>query len=358
MNELLIHSNIHPYKVSFEPDFSFVSTLIEQENAVFIIDRIVFKQYEYEFSSISPERLLLIDAVEENKTYDFVSKLYEFLMSLNCKKNAHLVSIGGGIIQDISGFTASTLYRGVHWTFIPTTLLAQADSCVGSKTSLNFGRFKNIVGSFYPPHQIHICSQFLDSLSEHEINSGCGEIIKFMLLDDRHNICLEFIEKTVLNAVNSGDFLPALEQSLGVKQSYIKQDEFDTGKRNLFNYGHCFGHALESSSDFRIPHGIAVIYGMIFANIVAMSRGLVTQAQCKLWRNTLFDKHLSLVPLESELDKTKIINALKNDKKRIGEFLTMIIPSSKTVDAIKINDLTEQEVLVALDIFLKDVVNL
>ncbi|MGB0898428.1 MAG: AroB-related putative sugar phosphate phospholyase (cyclizing) [Psychrobium sp.] len=356
MNDLNIHSNIHPYKVSFEPDLKFINSLIELEHAVFVIDSKVYDAYQGAFDSINKERLMLIDAVEENKTYEYVSHLFEFLMVLKCKKNTHLISIGGGIIQDISGFTASTLYRGIHWTFIPTTLLAQADSCVGSKTSLNFGNFKNIVGSFYPPHQVHICSAFISSLSEHEINSGCGEIVKFMMLDDRFKPSVDFIAQIINQAIKSGDFLAAIEQSLGVKQSYIKQDEFDTGKRNLFNYGHCFGHALESSSDFRIPHGIAVVYGMIFANIVAHQRGLISQNQCNEWRTKLFDGLLSITPALSELDENKLINALKNDKKRVGEYLTMIIPSSDDVNAIKINNLTEQEVSTALSIFIQSVV--
>jgi len=355
MNELTIHSNIHPYKVSFESDFTFISKLIEDPQAIFIIDRNVYHAYEAQFSECNSHRVLLLDALEVNKNIEYVMSIFKFLMALDSKKNTHLVSIGGGVIQDISGFAASTLYRGINWTFIPTTLLAQADSCVGSKTSLNFEQYKNILGSFYPPHQIHICSKFISSLSDDDIHSGCGEIIKFMLLDDRKTIDFEYIKITMKNALITKDFLPAIEESLGVKQSYIRQDEFDTGKRNLFNYGHCFGHALESSSKFRIPHGVAVIYGMIFANIIACHRGLVSSNACNNWFESLFKPYLSVIPTLNELNETQIINALKNDKKRIGQYLTMIIPSTEAIDAIKVNDLTQDEVIKALNVFKQEI---
>lgn len=351
MNNLEIYSNIHPYSVIFEDDLSFIKLLLDDPLAVFVIDKNVHQQYRSVFQTCDESRFLLIDPIEPNKNIEGVFEVYRFLVSKESKKNTHLVSIGGGIIQDISGFAASTLYRGIKWSFVPTTLLAQADSCVGSKTSLNFDQYKNILGSFYPPHFVHICSQFLGSLSINELNSGQGEIIKFMLLDDTKTIDFDFIQKTISDAHVSGDYNVAIQQSLGVKQSYIRQDEFDTGKRNLFNYGHCFGHALEYTSKYRIPHGIAVIYGMIFANVIANARGLVSDEFCLLLLNKLFIAHLSVSVKLTEIESAEIINALKKDKKRTGSGLTMIIPSSDKVDAIKITDLSEEEVIDALNQF-------
>ena len=351
MNSLSIHSNIHSYKVLFETDFSFIKNLIDDPLSVFVIDRLVYEEYISLFEACDTSQVLLLDAIESKKNIESVFDVFRFLVTKTTKKNTHLISVGGGVVQDITGFAASTLYRGIKWTFIPTTLLAQADSCVGSKTSLNFGEYKNILGTFYPPHLIHICSNFLRSLSESEINSGIGEIIKFMLLDDTKNINFNFIEETVTRAHSTGNFNEAIRQSLSVKRSYIKQDEFDTGKRNLFNYGHCFGHALEYSSKYRVPHGIAVIYGMIFANLVALNRDLIDRKFFLLLLQSLYTAYLN-VPLKlSDIESEEIINALKQDKKRIGKGLVMIIPSSHRVEAIKITDLSEDEVITCLQQF-------
>jgi len=349
MKSLQISSNIHDYQVLFSENLNFLNSLMANPHCVFVIDRKVYDLFPDTFKKIHHDDLMLFSALESIKTMESVFSIYRFLARRESKKNIHLVSIGGGILQDISGYAASTLYRGIHWTFIPTTLLAQADSCVGSKTSLNFEEYKNIIGSFYPPHQVLICSQFLNSLSEDEINSGIGEIIKFMLLDDRNEVSISNIGEVIYEANSSGDFSKAIYTSLGVKQHYIKQDEFDRGKRNLFNYGHCFGHALEYSSEYRIPHGIAVIYGMILANFVALERGYISSEFNELLFEKLFRKFLSVSLRTSDLDDHTIISALKKDKKRTGKDLTLILPSSNNIEAIKVSDLKEDEVKTVLN---------
>ena len=141
MNTLRVKSNIRDYDVFFERDFSFFEKLAELRDAVFVIDRNVFDLYETQIASFPAEKILLFDAVETNKTLDKVVEIYETLARQQAKKNLTLVSMGGGITQDVTGFAASTLYRGIRWIFVPTTLLAQTDSCIGSKTSLNLYSF-------------------------------------------------------------------------------------------------------------------------------------------------------------------------------------------------------------------------
>lgn len=349
MKSLKISSRIHDYEVFFPKDQSFIQELINDQHAVFIIDAVLFELYVDFFDAIESERLMTIDAVEEMKTFEQVFNVYKFLVNRHSKKNLHLVSVGGGIIQDITGFAASTLYRGIRWTFIPTTLLAQADSCVGSKTSLNFEEYKNLVGTFYPPHHIYISDVFVGSLSEQELHSGTGEIVKFLLLDDINQVDIGFIEETVTLANDTKQFSTAISLSLAVKQSYIRQDEFDLGKRNLFNYGHCFGHAIEYASGYRVPHGIAVIYGMILANQVAVHRGYISDNYAVLLYQKLFNPYLSVALDKSDLDSEMIIAALKKDKKRVGKDMTLILPSSEKIEALKVTDLKEKEVIDALD---------
>ena len=119
---------------------------------------------------------------EERKTLETVQELYGHFLGRSAKRNMTLISIGGGILQDISGFAASTLYRGINWVFVPTTLLAQADSCIGSKTSLNYQGYKNLLGTFYPPNEVYIYMPFLATQAELDFYSGLGEVVKLHLM--------------------------------------------------------------------------------------------------------------------------------------------------------------------------------
>lgn len=347
MKSLQIKSNIHDYTAYFHEDFSFWNDLLALPNVVFVADKKLSEVYPTLFSHVASSDLLLIDALEENKNLDTVADVYRFLSGRKAKRNMNLVSLGGGIIQDITGFAASTMYRGIGWHFVPTTFLAQADSCVGSKTSLNFDGFKNILGGFYPPHQVHICPTFLNSLPKDDIRSGIGEVIKFLLLEDRVPVDIKKIENLAESLWSGKCYLDAIHASLSVKQSYIAQDEFDTGKRNLFNYGHCFGHALETASNYLVPHGQAVTIGMIFANFVSYERGLISAAFLERL-NVLMKQNLSVDLCAFYFESEKLLKAMKNDKKRVGPGLVIVMPGSDRVDAIKVVDFTESEFTKAL----------
>ena len=123
-----------------------------------------------------------IDASEPQKSYQEVEPVINTLIEKGFRKNNRLIAVGGGITQDVTAFIASILYRGVHWYFFPTTLLAQGDSCIGSKTSINFEKFKNQVGGFYPPNKIYVDPKFLESLSYEELQSGIGEMVHYFVV--------------------------------------------------------------------------------------------------------------------------------------------------------------------------------
>jgi len=254
-----------------------------------------------------------------------------------------MISIGGGIVQDITGFAASTIYRGINWIFVPTTLLAQSDSCIGSKTSLNYKSYKNLIGSFFPPNDIYLCPRFTDTLLSEDYFSGLGEVIKLHLMGGE-KIARELMANlpSIAMRKDASALLLAIEKSLGVKLSHMLDDEFDTGKRNLLNYGHCFGHAVESTSAFAIPHGQAVVIGMMFANIVAKNRGILNDELFKSIHNQALLPALVSKPSISHLDTDTIFAAMKMDKKRIGEGLVLVLLSNG-FEMKKIEDLTYDE---------------
>jgi len=347
MKKLIIKSKIHDYEVCFQSELHPLTALKYDKNAIFIVDSNVYAKYADNFEGIQFERIYKLDAIEENKNLETIKILYSYLLKFSTKRDIHIVSIGGGIVQDLTGFLASTIYRGVQWTFFPTTLLAQADSCIGGKTSLNVDGFKNIIGTFYPPTKIQICTKFLESLEEIELQSGIGEIIKFHLLKRPLPESIDTIESMVQD-IRMGKYLDAIHSTHLIKISYIKDDEFDTGIRNLFNYGHCFGHAIEATSNYEVPHGIAITMGMVLANNLSLRRKWLSRHLCETINYELLLPNLIGKIKQSYFEPSKIIECLKNDKKRVGNFLTIILMRNDQLNAIKADDITEAEVIQTL----------
>ncbi len=269
-----IQSYNKEYEVIIHPSMSDMPDLSGVDNSFFVADSKVYDLYkDVLFTDIPADRLLTIDAYEENKVISTVLSICERMTDIPAKRNATLISIGGGITQDITGFAANILYRGVHWIFIPTTLLAACDSCIGGKTSLNYKHYKNLLGTFYAPDEIHICPDFFKTLTNADYLSGLGEVIKFNVMQG---------ESGVRNLEESIDSLLARDEdivgrflmsSLEFKKDFIEKDEFDHGVRVHLNFAHTFGHAFETVSQYAIPHGTAVAMGTIAANHISVMRG-------------------------------------------------------------------------------------
>ncbi|MCB2100610.1 MAG: hypothetical protein KDE22_07055, partial [Rhodobacterales bacterium] len=267
-----------------------------------------------------------VQATEPNKALDRFPAYVAHLVAHGVRRDHVLLAIGGGIIQDITCFLAATLLRGVDWHFYPTTLLAQADSCIGSKSSINCGDAKNILGTFTPPRQVTICTRFLDTLDPRDVRSGVGEMLKVQVIDgpgafDRlaADYPRLFTDPAVMETY--------IRRSLEVKKGYIETDEFDRGPRNIFNYGHSFGHAIEAATDFAIPHGIAVTIGMDMANWISARLGVGSAENHRRMRPPLranydgYERHP--VPLEP------FLKALSKDKKNVGSgTVTLILPDA------------------------------
>ncbi len=345
---LTIHSNIHDYDVFFEDSPDFIQHLAIQPNSCYIVDENVWTIYQETLLSVLPKiETIILPINEDRKNLATVQELYDQLVERPAKRNMNIISIGGGILQDITGFAASTIYRGVNWIFVPTTLLAQADSCIGSKTSLNYHKYKNLIGTFYPPANIHIFTQFLQSQSDSDFSSGFGEVIKLHLMGGRDLFSnLVELSQSVINR-EPRVLHKIVQQSLNVKLSYMSGDEFDTGRRNLLNYGHDFGHALESTSSFAIPHGQAVIFGMLAANIIARKRGLLSSDLEKTIANKLLIPNWVSKPTINALGKNEMIDAMKKDKKRTGNNLALIMMND-TFEFTRVNDLFPDEAASAL----------
>lgn len=338
-----IHSSIHDYTLHFETGFDFLATILNEAEAVFIIDKNVFELYKTNFSPITgSDRVIILDAIEENKTLAASESVFDKIISLKPTKKTKIISFGGGITQDVSGFVASTFYRGLKWIYIPTTLLAQADSCMGSKTSLNYKSYKNILGTFYPPHQIYICPEFTNTLKPEDFYSGMGEVVKLHLMGGANKLdeLMNQLKEIHNRRINS--ILNVTKESLNVKWTYMDGDEFDQGKRNLLNYGHEFGHAIETATHYRIPHGQAIIIGMVMANYYSLIKSEITDATFKKTSSVLMELLKCDYRQLKSVASAEIIGPMKQDKKRIGNNLPLIIMNER-FEFSKILDLTESE---------------
>jgi len=347
MDKLIINTRIRNFSVEFVNDFSFVDELLNIKNYVVIVGQNVYKYYkDIIFSRFPKDRLIILKLNEQRKTLDTVMEIYKKLLPLTAKKNLTLISFGGGINQDVTGFVASTLYRGINWIYIPTTLLAMADSAIGLKTSLNHESYKNVLGTFYPPSQIYINTDFLKTLEKTDFISGVGEIIKLMLMkkDAINNLddLIKKIEKLKLNK-DKKFVINIIKESIEIKKYYMGGDEFDLGRRNLLNYGHELGHALEATSNFEIPHGIGVIIGMIFANLISVKRGWIDDKLNEKICKHLLLPNIKTVKLKTEYFDYKILlEKIKKDKKRISDKLPLVLPK-KNYELVKITDLDFNE---------------
>ncbi len=219
-------------------------------------------------------------------------------------------------------FIASILFRGIDWNFYPTTLLAQSDSCIGGKSSINLEGYKNLVGTFWPPRQVFVDSQFLDTLPREEIKSGIGEILHFYLIDDSpltHSLINDYEEFLETPTVQ----VEHIRASLDIKRKVIEIDELDQNERRIFNYGHTFGHAIETVSDYSVRHGQAVTMGMDIANYVSLELGYLAKGSFELMRQTLAKNMPSYQLQQAQMDR--YFRALTKDKKNIGSNLGCIL---------------------------------
>jgi 3-dehydroquinate synthase len=321
MKKLEISSFHHNYSVSFKSFEDYIKSL-DGKTSHLVIDERIHSLYRNSFNLDFFRSHFFIDAIEEKKTLSTVESLMCHLLGNDITKNHQLIIIGGGITQDIGAFTSNLLLRGLKWAFIPTTLLAMADSCIGSKCSINLGGYKNQLGAFHPPCEIIIDLNFLKTLTERELRSGIGEIIKVHIIagQKKFNQLTKDFDKLMKD---NGILSKYIRDSLEIKKAIIERDEFDRDYRNILNYGHTFGHALESLSKNEIPHGVAVSMGMDIANFISLKRGYLPRGTY----NRLSDVIERNIPLEFKGYRfdASLIDHMRRDKKSREGFVKAIL---------------------------------
>lgn len=252
-------------------------------------------------------------AGEQNKNLETVGDLYAFLIQEGFDRNDALAALGGGVVGDLTGFTAATYLRGIRFFQLPTSLLSMVDSSIGGKTGVDFKAYKNMVGAFYMPLFVYMNMSVLDSLPEREYISGFGEIIKHGLIKDA-----PFYEwlKTNMKLLSDRNPLKVTEmvyKSLLVKKEVVEKDPKEKGERALLNFGHTLGHAVEKLKGFSLLHGECVSIGMAAAAYISFQRGLLAKNQLQDILDTL--KSARLPVCTDGLETKDILEAASKDKK-------------------------------------------
>ena len=322
---MVIKSSVRTYKVQFVEDFAeALSAAASQPGHFTVIDNTVYNLYKNVVDDNIKGPLLKVIAIEENKTYGQTGKFITELLGMGLRKNNSLLVIGGGIVQDIGGFMASVLFRGIEYTLVPTTLLAQCDSCIGSKTSLNIANFKNQLGTFYPPTEVIVSSSVLKTLQPHELKSGICEAMKLAMVEGPE--ATRQMREALKDGLKAEALRTTVGQALAIKKAFIEEDEFDKGLRNLLNYGHTFGHAFESVSGYRIPHGVAVGIGIVAANFYSWKLAMISEAEYLETLKLMRPWCQEYLPVVGSLNTDELFAAMKSDKKstsgQVGFILT------------------------------------
>lgn len=313
-----------------EYSVSIVSNLDQLENALepydfrgAIVDSLVFEKYWDENAFLSGVPKLKIRANENAKSYQAIGEVFEWMASNRFDRKSKLLAVGGGTIQDIATFTAATFHRGIEWTYVPTTLLSQADSCIGGKCGINLASLKNQVGLVYPPTSIFANTSFLLGLGETDLISGMGEILKICVTGEG-----QFWEeyKTLVDGkkIHDLDFEQLTNLALLAKKYVIEADEMELDFRRVLNYGHTIGHAIEAASNFQIPHGIGVILGIKAISLLGVSWGL-TPADLGSEIVARSDDLLNQYNKSIDFDVTQAVEMLNHDKKASAGSILFVV---------------------------------
>jgi 3-dehydroquinate synthase len=304
-----------------------VQVIAQYSDAIFMVDE--------RLESVLPASItkrILIKANENTKSLEFMPEVILKMREAGANRTSHLVAIGGGVIQDIATFTASTYMRGIQWTYMPTTFLGMTDSCIGGKSSINVLGYKNLIGNFYPPVDILIDMTFINTLNEEQVVGGLFEAAKICYARGYQQF-LEYLNESPAFPMSPENAQRLIVHVLKTKKWFIETDEFDQNERLLLNFGHTFGHALEAGTNFGITHGIAVGIGMVaaveYAKIAALlSPTGISRAEHLIAhvKSMLGDDLKNVMANPPEIDLALVLEKFNNDKKHRTEFYRMVVP--------------------------------
>ena len=300
---------------------------IYENNDIYVVtDTTLKKKYGNKLASILSDfdvKFFVYEPGESNKNIDTYQQLLSKMIEDGIKRTSLIIGFGGGAVLDMTGFIASTLYRGTRLVSIPTTIISQIDASIGGKNGVDFLGYKNVIGNFYNPLAIFIDPEFINDLPNSELTNGYGEIIKTALIGDK--LLFNFIKN------NSKLDEELIIRLVSVKVNVVEQDYKDVSTRRILNFGHTMGHAIESKSKFKFSHGEAIAHGMIFAIKLGMKLG-ITNPDVLDQVKEIFNKY-NLA--KEEINYKEYLDYIKYDKKSDSKGIEFIFIKDIGIPEIK-----------------------
>ncbi len=323
-NRMTVHLDQKPiYDIIFAQDFSQLATELESldisnRRLCIVSDTNVGTIYFDSLQSCLKGKCkelitFMFKAGEENKNLDVVKALYEALIVAEFDRGDMLIALGGGVVGDLTGYTAATYLRGIDFVQIPTSLLSQVDSSIGGKTGVDFSSYKNMVGAFHMPRLVYINVDTLKTLPDRELISGMGEIIKHGIIKDSAYFKWLSEHTRDIKARVPEVLLEMIKVSCNIKRLVVENDPKEKGERALLNFGHTLGHAIEKNENFKYLHGECVAMGMILAAKLSVQKGYISGEEYE----TVCDL-ITMFPFPDfpeNMDVAKVVKITKNDKK-------------------------------------------
>ncbi|MCR5415338.1 MAG: 3-dehydroquinate synthase [Pseudobutyrivibrio sp.] len=345
------------YNIHFRNSFEDLLNVFKEDlhtdydNICIVTDSNVASLYLYEVLTIfkqtgSNVTSFSFPAGESSKNLDTVNMLYEHLILKKFTRKSLLIALGGGVVGDLTGFTASTFLRGIDFIQIPTTLLSQVDSSVGGKTGVDFNGYKNMIGAFYMPRLVYMNIATLTTLDDDNFACGMGEVIKSALIADKEFYGWLKDNSTLLKAKDFDAMSYAVYKCCGIKGHVVEIDPTEKGIRAYLNFGHTLGHAIEKLCGFRLGHGQCVALGMVCASYLSEKLGYITDSEVSDIIETikLYDLPITVDNLYSD----DILEASKSDKKMNGKKIKFIVLKS-IGQADSYMDFTDEDLINAIE---------
>ncbi len=321
-------------------------------SAVIVSNDAVFARYGQALSdALKPHyrklsQVLLPDG-EVHKNWASLNRIFDHLLAHSCDRKTVLFALGGGVVGDMTGFAAATYMRGVPFVQVPTTLLAQVDSSVGGKTAINHPLGKNMIGAFYQPARVLCDLATLDTLPERELRAGLAEVIKYGPIADADFLTWLENNLSALLARDRRALAYAVQRSCEIKAQVVGVDERESGLRAILNFGHTFGHAIETGQGYgRWLHGEAVACGMVLASELSAALGLMDSAFVQRMQR-LIDR--AGLPVQApRMEVQRWLDLMRVDKKaEAGETRFVVIEALGRAGLRSAPDKTVQRVIEA-----------
>ncbi len=294
-----------------------LETLVDKNHTIVITDSNLYAAHATFFSQW---KNIVIPAGEANKQQSTIDFIIQQLIALEADRKTFLLGIGGGVVTDITGFVAGIYMRGLSFALAPTSILSMVDAAIGGKNGIDVGIYKNLIGLIRQPDFLWYDYAFLITLPQAEWVNGFAEIIKHACIKDLQ--LFELLEKNNLTSIQNDSNLVSslIKQNIEIKTNIVVHDEFEKGDRKLLNFGHTIGHAIENL--YQLPHGHAISIGMVMAATISEEINQFTSADKQRLIQILHQYHL---PTNMPLDKQKVFDILKMDKKRWKDNMHFIL---------------------------------